>query len=157
MLVRAARRRLCRARRVPVKLADLRERRRQVILRQAQLARSTLREQRSDVARIVSSWHRIVAKINAAVTRYEKSLEDSSGWPEIDSGLDKLKAGDLLGCMKDCREENQTSPLDSLDEALAAQVKELKSGARKSAQRQAKRAKKRARKEVARAKKRAKA
>lgn len=135
-----------------MKLADLRERRRQQILRQAQLARSTLREQRSEVARIVSSWSRIAKKINAAVSRYEKSIEDSSGWPVFDAGFgDKLKASDLLGCLKDCQDSEQRSRLDELDEALAAQVKELRRSARKSETRRARQVKKRERKKARRA------
>ncbi len=120
-------------------VADLREKRRRQVLRQAELARSTIRDQRSELARVVSSWNRIAKRVNKAIVRYERVTESVGLY-----GPERLQPGDLLGCVKACVDEAQTSPLDSIDETLKEHVAELRKAARQSARGRVKREKRRA-------------
>ena len=121
-------------------IEDLRESRRKQLARQIQLARSTIRDQRSDVARIVSQWSRISKRINAAMTRYERIIDEVGL-----TGALPLVPSELVACLKGCQSDVQIAALDELDEMLAGHAAELKKAARKSVRRRTKRDKRRAR------------
>ncbi len=133
-------------------IEDLRESRRQKMARQIALARSTIREQRGDIARIVSGWSRIAKRINLAMVRYERVIDEIGL-----TGSIPLQPIEMLDCLKTCQNDVQIAALDELDEMLKGHSADLKKAARASARGRATRAKKRVRKAERRAKKRAKA
>jgi hypothetical protein len=121
-------------------LADLRVGRRKKLERQIQLARSTLRDQRGDVARVVSQWNRIAKRVNVALAKYGRVVDEL--------GLavpDAMRSVDLLDCLKSCVDEHQLSPLDEIEGMLVEQETELRAAARASARKSKARARKRTR------------
>lgn len=120
-------------------LEDLRETRRKKLARQIQLARSTIRDQRSDVARIVSQWNRITKRINLAMMKYERVIDEIG----LTTSL-PLRAVELLDCLKSCQGDVQLQPLDDLEEMLEGHSAELKAAAAASRRRRTKRDKRRA-------------
>ncbi len=118
-------------------IADLRARRRQRLQRQVELARSTIKDQRSDVARMVLQWNRISKRINGAIAKYGKVVDELGLFaPEA------IRPVELLDCLKGCVDDTQKSKLDEIDEALA---EELRQAAAASTRRRKRRDKKRAR------------
>ena len=109
-----------------MELGAYRQRRAAQALRQVQLARSTVREQRSDIARVVSSWNRIAKRINRAIGRYNLSVE------QLDvPNVERLEPVLLLECLKGCVGDYQTGPLDALEVALKENERVIKAAARK--------------------------
>lgn len=121
-------------------IADLRANRRKRLQRQIELARSTLRDQRGDIARIVSQWNRISKKINGAIDKYGKVVDELMLMPP-----DAIRPVELLDCIKACVDETQRSPLDAIEETLAEQAKELRQAAAASTRRRKRRDKRRTR------------
>lgn len=122
------------------RIAELRASRRNRLQRAVELARSTLRDQRSDVARIVSQWNRISKRINRSIEKYSRVVDELGLFPP-----DAIRPVELLDCIKACVDETQRSPLDAIDETLAEQQAELKKAAAASARRRKKRDTKRKR------------
>jgi hypothetical protein len=119
-------------------LSELRATRRKKLERQIQLARSTIRDQRPEIARIVSSWNRIAKKINVAMLKYERLIED------LPIALPfAIQAKDLLDCIKSCQDDHQISPLDEIEAALVDHEHDLKLAAAASTRRRTKKEKKR--------------
>jgi hypothetical protein len=121
-------------------LADLRVSRRKKLERQIQLARSTLRDQRGDVARVVSQWNRIAKRVNVALAKYGRVVDELGLFVP-----DKIRAVELLDCLKSCVDETQVSPLEEIEGLLLEQETELRAAARASARRKKKKTSARAR------------
>lgn len=130
-----------------MKLADLRESRRQKMARQITLARSTIRDQRSDLARIVSQWSRIAKRVNFAMERYERVIDEVGL-----TGSVPLRPVELLDCLKACRDDTQISPLDEFEDMLRSHTAELKKAAAADLRRGARRTAKREKRKKKRAK-----
>jgi len=109
-----------------VELVALRQSRARAALRQVQLARSTIRGQRSDLARVVRDWNRIVKRINRAIERYDLAVAELG----ID-GPDRIDPTALLGCLKDCVEQEQTEPLAAIEATLKENERAIRAAGRK--------------------------
>lgn len=119
-----------------MKLEGLRGKRAAAALRQVKLARSTIRDQRSDLARVAAQWNRIAKRINQALVRYDRSVEAlgiSSPGP--------LRPADLLDCLKGCVDEQQRQPLDDIEQTLADNEREIKAAGRLRSRKLARRTK----------------
>jgi len=110
------------------------------MLRQVQLARSTIREQRSALASVVRDWNRIAKRINQAIDKYERAIAELPI-----SAPDRLAPSDLLGCLKECAEAHQLEPLAAIEETLKANEKEIRGAGRKRASKRKRRAAREAR------------
>jgi hypothetical protein len=123
-----------------MKLAELREKRRQSLLRTAMAARVAIRLQASPLAEALRSWNRAAKAVNRALTRYERATDGIDGL-ELPGNLVPI---DLALCLRACRDE-QSAALEDMDAALKQNVRILQREARRSEKRAEKRAKKRAR------------
>jgi hypothetical protein len=110
----------------PFGLAQLRAKRRDAILRTLAAARMTVRAQRSDLARIAREWVAISKRINAALARYERSVEDL-GLPAPEA----LAPRDLIECLKGCVADEQQTKLDEIEIELRTHEKEIRAAGRK--------------------------
>lgn len=107
-------------------LEQLRAKRRESILRALNSARTTVRAQRSDLARIAREWRAISKRVNAALAKYEKAVD------ELGLGAPPLLAPiDLVACLKGCVTDEQTSKLDEIDAELTDQEKQIRAAGRK--------------------------
>lgn len=130
-------------------LAELRGKRRAAILRNSAIARATVRTQRGDLARLIREWNRVSKRINGALIRYGRSVDDI--------GLivpDLIQPRDLVECFKGCSSDNQLTLLDNIDEILRDSERELKAAARKESRRSERRQVKRAKRAERAAKRR---
>lgn len=108
-----------------MRLEELRRKRALAALHQVKLARSTVRDQRSDLARIVAQWNRIVKRINRALARYDRAVE------VLDiSSPGPISPTDLLQCLKGCADD-QRQPLDDIEEALKENERQIRAAGRK--------------------------
>lgn len=109
-------------------LEQLRQRRAASLLRQIGLARTTIRAQRSDLARILREWRAIAKKVNAAIAKYERSVDDLGL-----SSLDSLQPTDLVACLKGCVDDEQTTKLEALEAELDSHEGAIRGAGKKRA------------------------
>jgi hypothetical protein len=119
----------------PFGLEQLRSKRAQKVLRDCGLARTTIRAQRSDLARIAREWSSIVKRINAALVKYERSIDDLGL-----SAPNLLRPADLLDCLKGCVNDEQVGKLDEIQAELADHEKQIRAAGKRRAKKRARRA-----------------
>lgn len=115
-------------------LAGLRQSRRSKVLRAVGLARTTVRAERSDLARMAREWRGVAKRINAALVKYQVSVEDLGIFAP-----GPLQPADLVRCIKDCVGEEQGTRLDEIEAELGYQEKEIRSAGKKRARKVARR------------------
>lgn len=115
-------------------LEQLRKQRAKRVLRACELARSTIREQRGELARIASAWNRIAKRINVSVRRYERTIES------LGLGMSfPIRSADLLDCLKGCVQDEQIAKLEDVESELKAHQKDVRAAGRRRTRQRARR------------------
>jgi hypothetical protein len=107
-------------------LEQLRAKRRATILKAIASARMTVRAQRSDLARIAREWITISKRVNAALQKYGKTVDDLGLFVP-----GALQPRDLVECLKECVSAEQLTKLEEIEIELGEHDTQIRAAGRK--------------------------